>query len=84
MLVVMFKQTAFGGMLQEVVERPTQIDETGSKSSGYNGQSPRDGLSRGGSGEPGRSPWEGAPGDDLHRTTNEAPDLIDAYHWGRG
>jgi hypothetical protein len=101
-LVVVFQQTAFGGMLQDVVERQarattrftrnsargeaafnaasplvweriqqtvegaTQIDETGSKRSGYKGQSPpRDGLSRGGSGDPGRSRWEGATGDKL-------------------
>ncbi|EMA53628.1 hypothetical protein C450_06952 [Halococcus salifodinae DSM 8989] len=52
--------------IQHTVEGPTQIDETGSKCSGYKGQSPpRDGLSRGGSGEPGRSRWEGAPGDKL-------------------
>jgi hypothetical protein len=52
--------------IQHIVEGPTQIDETGSKCSGYKGQSPpRDGLSRGGSGDPGRSRWEGAPGDKL-------------------
>jgi len=52
--------------LQEDVDSPTQIDETGQKCSGYKGQTPpRDGLSRGGSGEPGRSRWEGAPGDTM-------------------
>ncbi len=54
------------GPTQHTVERPTQIDETGSKCSGYKGQSPpRDGLSRGGSGNPGRSRWEGASSDKL-------------------
>lgn len=52
--------------IQHTVEGATQIDETGSKCSGYKGQSPpRDGLSRGGSGDPDRSRWEGAPGDKL-------------------
>jgi len=36
------------------------------KCSGYKGQTPpRNGLSRGGSGETGRSRWEGAPGDTM-------------------
>ena len=52
--------------IQHTVEEVTQIDETGAKCSGYKGQSPpRDSLSRGGSGDPGRSRWEGAPGDKL-------------------
>ena len=52
--------------IQHTVEGVTQIDETGAKCSGYKGQSPpRDSLSRGGSGDPGRSRWEGAPGDKL-------------------
>jgi hypothetical protein len=52
--------------IQHTVEGPTQIDETGAKCLGYKGQSPpRDDLSRGGSGDPGRSRWEGAPGDKL-------------------
>ena len=52
--------------IQHTVEGATQIDETGAKCSGYKGQSPpRDSLSRGGSGDPGRSRWEGAPGDKL-------------------
>jgi len=43
---------------QEEIDGATQIDETGQKCSGYKGQSPpRDGLSRAGSGEPGRSRW---------------------------
>jgi hypothetical protein len=47
-------------------ESPTQTDETGHQCSGYKGQTPpRDGLSCGGSGEPGRSRWEGAPGDAM-------------------
>jgi transposase-like protein len=52
--------------IQHTIDGPTQIDETGQKCSGYKGQTPpRDGLSRGGSGEPGRSRWEGAPGDKM-------------------
>jgi len=52
--------------LQEDADSPTQIDETGQKCSGYKGQTPlRDGLSRGGSGEPGRSRWESAPVDTI-------------------
>jgi len=52
--------------LQEDANDPTQIDETGQQCSGFKGQTPpRDGLSRGGSGEPGRSRWEGAPGDTM-------------------
>lgn len=42
---------------------PTQIDETGQKCSDYKGQTPpRDGLTRGGSGDRDRSRWEGIPG----------------------
>ena len=52
--------------IQHTVGGPTQIDETGHKCSGYKGQMPpRDGLSRGGPGERGRSRWEGAPGDTM-------------------
>ena len=52
--------------IQHTVDGPTQIDETGHKCSGYKGQMPpRDGLSRGGPGERGRSRWEGAPGDTM-------------------
>lgn len=52
--------------IQHTVEGPIQIDETGSKCSGYKGQSPPwDGLSRGGSGNPGRSRWEDAYSDKL-------------------
>jgi transposase-like protein len=52
--------------IQHTIDGPTQIDETGQKCSGYKGQTPpRDGLSRGGSGEGGRSRWEGAPGDTM-------------------
>ena len=51
---------------QEDGDSPTQIDETGQKCSGFKRQTPpRDGLSRGGEGEPGRSRWEGAPGDTM-------------------
>ncbi|TSD09236.1 IS1595 family transposase [Haloglomus irregulare] len=52
--------------IQHTIDGPTQIDETGQKCSGYKGQTPpRDGLSRGGSGEGGRSRWEGTPGDTM-------------------
>jgi transposase-like protein len=52
--------------IQHTIDGPTQIDETSQKCSGYKGQTPpRDGLSRGGSGEGGRSRWEGAPGDTM-------------------
>ena len=52
--------------IQHTVEGATQIDETGAKCSGYKGQPPpRERPSRGGSGDPGRSRWEGAPGDKL-------------------
>lgn len=52
--------------IQHTIEGPTQIDETGQKCSGYKGQTPpRDSLSRGGSGEPGRSRWDGTPGDTM-------------------
>jgi transposase-like protein len=52
--------------IQRSIDGPTQIDETGHKCSGYKGQTPpRDGLSRGGSGDRGRSRWEGAPGDTM-------------------
>jgi len=52
--------------IQDAIGGPTQIDETGQKCSGFKGQTPpRDGLSRGGSGDPGRSRWEGAPGDTM-------------------
>ena len=52
--------------IQHSIDGPTQIDETGQKCSGYKGQTPpRDSLSRGGSGDRGRSRWEGAPGDTM-------------------
>jgi len=52
--------------IKHTIDGPTQIDETGHKCSGYKGQTPpRDGLSRGRSGEGGRSRWEGAPGDTM-------------------
>jgi hypothetical protein len=52
--------------IRHSIDGPTQIDETGQKCSGYKGQTPpRDGLSRGGSGDRGRSRWEGAPGDTM-------------------
>ena len=55
--------------IQHTIDGPTQIDETGQKCSGYKGQTPpRDGLSHGGSGEGGRSRWEGVPGDTMTLT----------------
>ena len=52
--------------IQHTLDGPTQIDETGQKCSGFKGQTPpRDGLSRGGSGERGRARWEEAPGDTM-------------------
>ena len=52
--------------IQHTIDGPTQTDETGQKCSGDKGQTPpRDGLSRGGSGDRGRPRWEGAPGDTM-------------------
>jgi transposase-like protein len=51
--------------IQHTLEGPTQIDETGQKCSGFKGQTPRERPSRGGPGEPGRSRWNGAPGDTM-------------------
>jgi len=52
--------------VQHTSDGPTQIDETGHKSSGYKRQTPpRESPSRGGSGESGRSRWNGAPGDTM-------------------
>lgn len=52
--------------IAHTIAGPTQIDETGVKCSGYKGQSPpREGLSRAGSGSPGRSRWKGEQGDDM-------------------
>ena len=52
--------------IQHSIDGPTQVDETGHKCSGDKGQTPpRDGLSRGGSGDRGRSRWKGAPGDTM-------------------
>ena len=52
--------------IQHTLDGPTQIDETGQKYSRFKGQTPpRDGLSRGGSGERGRARWEGAPSDTM-------------------
>ena len=45
---------------------PTQVDETQQVCSGFKGQDPpRDGLSRGGSPEGGRTRWSGEQGDEL-------------------
>ena len=45
---------------------PTQVDETQQVCSGFKGQNPpRDGLSRGGSPEPGRTRWTGEQGDEM-------------------
>jgi len=53
--------------LPQTVEGSTQIDEAQQKCSGYKGQDPpRRGLNRAGSNsKPGRSRWNGDPGDDL-------------------
>lgn len=50
--------------IQHTIDGPTQVGETETKCSGYKRQSPPwDGLSRAGSGKPGRSRWKGAPDD---------------------
>jgi hypothetical protein len=52
--------------IQHTLGGPTQIDETGQKCSGFKGQTPpRESPSRGGSGDRGRSRWDGAPGDTI-------------------
>jgi hypothetical protein len=45
---------------------PTRVDETQQVCSGFKGQNPpRDGLSRDGSPEPGRTRWTGEQGDEM-------------------
>ena len=52
--------------IQHSIDGPIQIDETGHQCSGYTGQTPpQDSFSRGGSGDRGRSHWDGAPGDTM-------------------
>lgn len=52
--------------IAHTINGPTQIDETGHHCAGFKGMDPpRDGLSRHRSGPPGRSRWEGAPGDTM-------------------
>jgi transposase-like protein len=66
-------ETAFARGFPTVWERvdqtiagPTQVDETQQVCSGFKGQDPpRDGLSRGGSPEGGRTRWSGEQGDEL-------------------
>ena len=72
------------GRIQDAIDGPTQIDETGQKCSGFKGQTPpRDGLSRGGSGDPGRSRWEGAPGDTM-TLVGACRDTLRVIHAERG
>lgn len=48
--------------IQDAIDGPTQFEETGQKCSGFKGQTPPlVGLSRRGSGDPGRTRWEGDP-----------------------
>ena len=66
-------ETAFVRVFPTVWERidhtitgPTQVDETQQVCSGFKGQNPpRDGLSRGGSPEGGRTRWSGDQGDEM-------------------
>lgn len=52
--------------VEHTITGPTQVDETQQVCSGFKGQNPpRDGLSRGGSPEGGRTRWTGEPGDEL-------------------
>ena len=50
--------------LDQIIDGPTQVDESGRVCSGYKGQeSPRNSRSRGGSSQSGRSRWQGRHGD---------------------
>jgi len=52
--------------IDHTLDGPTQVDETQQVCSGYKGRDPpRDGLSRGGSPEGGRTRWSGDQGDEL-------------------
>jgi hypothetical protein len=52
--------------ISHTIDGPTQVDETQQVCSGFKGQdSPREGLSRGGSPDGGRTRWSGEQGDEL-------------------
>ena len=52
--------------IDQTIAGPTQVDETQQVCSGFKGQDPpRDGLSRGGSPEGGRTRWSGEHGDEM-------------------
>ncbi|MDB2275509.1 IS1595 family transposase [Halorubrum ezzemoulense] len=52
--------------LDQIIDGPTQVDESGRVCSGYKGQEPpRNSRSRGGSSRSGRSRWRGRYGDQL-------------------
>jgi len=52
--------------IDHTLDGPTQVDETQQVCSGYKGRDPpRDGLSRGGSPEGGRTRWSGEQGDEM-------------------
>ncbi|ELZ39308.1 hypothetical protein C463_17228 [Halorubrum californiense DSM 19288] len=53
-------------LLDQTIDGPTQVDESGKVCSGYKGQEPpRERLFRGGSSQTGRSRWRGRHGDQL-------------------
>jgi len=53
-------------LLDQTIDGPTQVDESGRVCSGYKGQKPpRNSRSRGGSSQRGRSRWRGRHGDQL-------------------
>jgi len=53
-------------LLNQTINGPTQVDESGKVCSGYKGQEPpRNSRSRGGSSQSGRSRWRGRHGDQL-------------------
>jgi len=53
-------------LLDQTIDGPTQVDESGKVCSGYKGQEPpRNSRSRGGSSRSGRSRWRGRHGDQL-------------------
>ena len=53
-------------LLDQTIDGPTQVDESGTVCSGYKGQEPpRNSRSRGGSSQTGRSRWRGRHGDQL-------------------
>ena len=53
--------------LDQIIDGPTQVDESGRVCSGYKGQElPRNSRSRGGSSRSGRSRWRGRHGDPMN------------------